>query len=238
MSCFNVLNNFSQYQWLRIFNQSNCTNSLFSTNFSTSTDSNDTTSHFYSNHTVNNKRATRECSSHNDLHDNSTGNHDNRLTHVDHHGNAHMVNVGSKSVSSRRATASGYITLSPKAFRLVCDHQLSKKGPVLGVAQLAGIMAAKRTSSLIPLCHNVPLTHVSVDFKLCEAMSCVRVCTSVECVGVTGVEMEVLCAVSVALLTVYDMTKAVAKDHVISEIRLEEKEGGASGHYKRLDNVY
>lgn len=160
---------------------------------------------------------------------------DNTLTHVDRYGNACMVNVGSKSITHRRAVATGKITLTPEAFKLVCEHQLSKKGSVLGVSQLAGIMAAKQTSNLIPLCHNIPLTNAAVNFDLCESSNSVMVCASVECVGVTGVEMEAICAVSVALMTVYDMTKAVSKDHVISEIRLEGKEGGASGHYARQD---
>ena len=173
-----------------------------------------------------------------DLHDNNrkqVNHHGNTLTHVDRYGNARMVNVGSKSVTHRRAVATGKITLTPKAFKLVCDHQLSKKGSVLSVSQLAGIMAAKQTSNLIPLCHNVPLTNAAVNFELFEASHSMRVCASVECVGVTGVEMEAICAVSVALMTVYDMTKAVSKSHVISEIKLEEKEGGASGHYTRQD---
>ena len=155
------------------------------------------------------------------------------LTHVDHHGNATMVDVGSKSTTYRRAVASGKITLSPKAFKLVRDNQLSKKGSVLGVSQIAGIMAAKQTSSLIPLCHNIPLSKVELSFELCDSECSVKACSSVMCVGVTGVEMEVLTAVSVALLTIYDMTKAVAKDHIISDIQLEEKEGGASGHFAR-----
>ena len=101
------------------------------------------------------------------------------------------------------------------------------------MAQLAGIMAAKRTAELIPLCHTLPLSHVSVDFTLDDSQCRVEVMGSVMCEGRTGVEMEALCAVAIALLTVYDMTKAVSHDHVISDIQLVEKEGGRSGHYRK-----
>ena len=170
---------------------------------------------------------------HRDNDSNSDVSTNHRLTHVDHHGNATMVDVSSKLISHRKAMASGRITLSPEAFKLVLDNQLSKKGSVLNVAQIAGLMAAKQTANLIPLCHNVPLTKVWLNFEPCDSDCTVTIYSSVECVGVTGVEMEALTAVSVALLTIYDMTKAVAKDHVISDIQLEEKEGGASGNFRR-----
>lgn len=144
-----------------------------------------------------------------------------------------MVDVGDKPPSQRRAVALGVITLSPEAYSLVKDSQQSKKGSVLGVAQIAGIMAAKQTAQLIPLCHSIPLNSIHLDFVLCDSQCCVEVRAEVGCVGRTGVEMEALCAVSVALLTVYDMTKAVSQEHVISDIRLLEKEGGRSGLFRR-----
>ena len=204
-------------------------NYIFSANFCTSTDPlHKAPTEIKSTHNLEN-----DFSSNNRLTHHSTDDPQAALTHVDHHGNAAMVNVSSKDTTHRKAVASGKISLSPDAFQLVQFNQLSKKGSVLGVAQLAGIMAAKQTSNLIPLCHNIPLTKVGLNFELYESEYVVRACASVECVGVTGVEMEALTAVSVALLTVYDMTKAVSKDHVISDIWLEEKEGGASGHFRR-----
>ena len=204
-------------------------NYIFSANFCTSTDPlHKAPTEIKSTHNLDSN-----LSSNNRLTNHSIDNPQAALTHVDHHGNAAMVNVSSKDTTHRKAVASGKITLSPDAFQLVQFNQLSKKGSVLGVAQLAGIMAAKQTSNLIPLCHNIPLTKVGLNFELYESECVVRACASVECVGVTGAEMEALTAVSVALLTVYDMTKAVSKDHVISNIRLEEKEGGASGHFRR-----
>lgn len=197
---------------------------LFSANFCTSTDG-----------ALNKNTATKHTSNKDNetIFDHSNNLNPSPLTHVDCQGNATMVDVSTKTTSHRRATASGKIILSPKAFQLVKDNQLSKKGSVLGVAQIAGIMAAKQTASLIPLCHNIPLSKVGLKFELDECECSVRVCSSVECVGVTGVEMEALTAVSVVLLTVYDMTKAVAKDHVISDIQLEEKDGGSTRSYRR-----
>lgn len=158
------------------------------------------------------------------------------LTHFNSKGHAHMVDVGSKAATSREARASGVITLSPEAFLLLTHthtQQRPSKGDVLGVARVAGIMAAKNTSSLIPLCHNVPLTHVTVEFNLCEESCCVEVRVRVKCEGVTGVEMEALTAVSITLLTIYDMTKSVGKEHVISDVQLDSKTGGKSGDYNR-----
>ena len=156
-----------------------------------------------------------------------------KFSHVDQYGNAHMVDVSNKIVTKRQAVAMGKIILNQTAFHLVANYQTSYKGNVLGVAQLAGIMAAKHTSSLIPLCHNIPLTSVQVTFNLVEDSYAVEVCACVKCEGVTGCEMEALTAATTALLTVYDMTKSVAKDHVITDIRLVEKSGGKSGHFSK-----
>lgn len=147
-----------------------------------------------------------------------------------------MVDVGGKMASRREARASGHITLSPRAFQLIAQpssNAASSKGDVLGVARVAGIMAAKQTPAIIPLCHTLALSAVTVDFDLCGEGCRVVVRTCVRCEGVTGVEMEALTAASVALLTVYDMTKAVGKDHVISSLQLDSKCGGRSGDYSR-----
>ena len=156
------------------------------------------------------------------------------FSHVDHRGNARMVDVSHKSTTKRQATATGKITLNQEAFRLLKDHQASHKGSVLSVAQLAGIMAAKQTSSLIPLCHNISLYSVEIAFNLDSVNFVVEVFGHVKCEGVTGCEMEAMTAVGVALLTVYDMTKSVAKDHIISDISLVEKSGGKSGHFSKM----
>lgn len=152
------------------------------------------------------------------------------LTHINHKGHAHMVDVGGKMASSREAEASGRITLSPQAFHLIAQSSVAK-GDVLGVARVAGIMAAKSTPALIPLCHTLSLSHVAVDFDLCEEDCSVLASVCVRCQGVTGVEMEALTAVTVALLTIYDMTKAISKAHVISMVQLGRKSGGNSGDY-------
>ena len=152
-----------------------------------------------------------------------------KVSHIDHYGNAHMVDVSNKTATKRRAVAMGRIMLNKKAFSIVTDYQASYKGSVLAVAQLAGIMAAKQTSSLIPLCHNILLTSVQVTFNIVEESHAVEVYARVGCEGVTGCEMEALTAASSALLTIYDMTKGIAKDHVITDVRLVEKSGGKSG---------
>ena len=154
------------------------------------------------------------------------------LSHIDQHGDAHMIDIGHKSTTKRQASARGKIILNHKAFQLLKDRQISHKGSVLGVAQLAGIMAAKQTSLMIPLCHNIPLTSVEVTFRLNEDTCAVEACARVRCEGMTGCEMEALTALCVALLTVYDMTKNISKEHVISDIRLVEKTGGKSGHIR------
>ncbi|XP_067311043.1 molybdenum cofactor biosynthesis protein 1 isoform X2 [Pseudorasbora parva] len=155
-----------------------------------------------------------------------------RLTHTDAQGKASMVNVGSKAVTCRTATACGKVILGPKAFHLVRANQLSK-GDALAVAQLAGIMGAKQTSSLIPLCHPLPLDHVSVTIELLEEGHAVIVKATCQTAGRTGVEMEALTAVTVASLTLYDMCKSVSHDIVITDIKLLSKTGGQRGDFQR-----
>jgi cyclic pyranopterin phosphate synthase len=153
-----------------------------------------------------------------------------QLSHFDATGQAHMVDVGAKAETARIAIAEGSIRMQPATLALVASGS-AKKGDVLGIARIAAIMAAKRTSDLIPLCHPVPLTHVSAEFKLDEAASRVVCRTRAECTGQTGVEMEALTAVQVALLTIYDMCKAVDRGMVIESVRLLEKHGGKSGSF-------
>ena len=155
---------------------------------------------------------------------------EHQFTHIDTNGNAVMVDVGSKEITARSATAVGHISMSSECFSMVAQGQM-KKGDVLGVAQVAGIMAAKRTSELIPLCHPLLTTHCVVEFELLPEKHQVSAACTVECRGQTGVEMEALTGVSVALLTVYDMCKAVDKGMVISNIHLQEKHGGKSGDF-------
>ena len=154
------------------------------------------------------------------------------LSHLDQDGRARMVDVGDKAVTARAATAEGEIRMSPEAFRLVADQAVAK-GDVLTVAQVAGTMAAKRTADLIPLCHPIGLDHVEVEIRLDDTLPGVRVRASVRAVGRTGVEMEALTAVSVALLTVYDMVKAADRAMELGAIRLVEKTGGKSGTWRR-----
>lgn len=154
-----------------------------------------------------------------------------KLSHVDAKGAATMVDVSAKSATARRAVAEGRITMSAAAFRAVRANRV-KKGDVLAVARLAAIQAAKRTAELIPLCHPLPLTDVQVALTLDAKLPGVRVETTVATVAPTGVEMEALVAVSVALLTVYDMAKALDKGMVIGRVRLLEKSGGKSGTYR------
>jgi cyclic pyranopterin phosphate synthase len=153
-----------------------------------------------------------------------------RLSHVDAAGKVRMVDVGDKSVTRREAVARGTITIVPEALQLIRNGKIAKGDP-LQAARLAGIMAAKRTADLIPLCHSLPLSHVEVDLRArpdgYEIEACVRTTAQ------TGVEMEALTAVAAAALTVYDMVKAVDKTMVIGEIRLITKTGGRSGSYKR-----
>jgi len=160
------------------------------------------------------------------------------LTHFDAQGQAWMVDVGGKQASRRRAVAQGGIRLSAAAFAALRDPGgASPKGDVLGVARIAAIQGAKQTSALIPLCHPLPLTHVSVSFAL-DAEHCrVTIETCAETVGKTGVEMEALTAASVGLLTIYDMLKAIDKGMVIESIGLLRKEGGKSGVWERPGDV-
>ena len=153
------------------------------------------------------------------------------LTHIDRNGNAVMVDVGGKAETLRIAVAKGRIRMSAETFETIRTGA-AKKGDVLGEARVAGIMAAKRTSELIPLCHPLMLTHASIDFDILEADCAVRARCTVKLSGKTGVEMEALTAVSVAALTIYDMCKAVQKDMRIENIRLLAKSGGKSGEYR------
>jgi cyclic pyranopterin phosphate synthase len=153
------------------------------------------------------------------------------LTHFDDQGHAHMVDVGAKTVTDRIAIAEGHIVMTAATLGLITQGR-AKKGDVLGVARLAGIMAAKKTADLIPLCHPLPITKVAVDLVPDAALPGVRVTATVKTSGVTGVEMEALTAVSVACLTVYDMLKAVEKGMQIEGIRLLLKDGGKSGLYE------
>lgn len=155
----------------------------------------------------------------------------NKLTHFDDSGQAHMVNVGDKPNTHRIAIATGKITMLPETFKMV-ESGGHKKGDVLGIARIAGILASKRTSDLIPLCHPLSLSHVSVEFILNEKDSSICCQVRAETTGPTGVEMEALTAVQVALLTIYDMCKAVDRGMVMGDVKLLEKSGGKSGEWK------
>lgn len=152
------------------------------------------------------------------------------LTHFDGDGHAHMVDVSDKAVTSRIATAENYIKMQRETFDIITQGR-AKKGDVLGVARLAGIMAAKKTSDLIPLCHPLPITSVSVDLVPDAALPGVRITATVKTTGQTGVEMEALTAASVTALTVYDMSKAVDKTMEIGGLRVTLKDGGKSGRH-------
>ncbi|OHC61344.1 MAG: molybdenum cofactor biosynthesis protein C [Rhodocyclales bacterium RIFCSPLOWO2_02_FULL_63_24] len=152
------------------------------------------------------------------------------LTHFDAAGQAHMVDVGAKSETTRVARAQGHIRMAPATFALIAGGS-AKKGDVLGVARIAAIQGSKRTSELIPLCHPLALTRVAVEFTLDAERHRVSIEVTAETVGRTGVEMEALTAVSVGLLTIYDMCKAADRGMIIEEIRLLEKAGGKSGHW-------
>lgn len=155
---------------------------------------------------------------------------DSPLTHFDAQGQAHMVDVGAKSATHRIAVATGRIRMQDATFALIASGS-AKKGDVLGVARIAGIMASKKASELIPLCHPIALTRVAVEFELLESESAVQCSARAETVGPTGVEMEALTAVQVALLTIYDMCKAVDRGMVIEGVQLLEKHGGKSGSF-------
>jgi cyclic pyranopterin phosphate synthase len=153
-----------------------------------------------------------------------------KLTHFDESGRAHMVDVGAKEVTSRRAVATGFVRMQPATVELIREGRAAK-GDVLAVAQVAAIMAAKKTPDLIPMCHPLMLTKVKIAFAIEE--DGIGIEATVETRGQTGVEMEALTAVSGAALTIYDMVKAVDRGMVIGRIALQEKEGGASGHWVR-----
>ncbi len=154
-----------------------------------------------------------------------------KLTHFDTAGQAHMVDVGEKSETRRVAQTSGSIRMQPATLRMILEGRCGK-GDVLGIARIAGIQGAKRTSELIPLCHPIALTRVAIEFEIDEAASEVHCTATTETVGRTGVEMEALTATSAALLTIYDMCKAVDRGMTIHNIRLLEKLGGKSGHWR------
>jgi cyclic pyranopterin monophosphate synthase len=155
-----------------------------------------------------------------------------KLTHIDAGGSARMVDVGEKANTSREAAAEGAVTMRRETLDLILSGN-AKKGDVIGVARIAGIMAAKRTHELIPLCHPLMITKVSVDIEPDTTLPGLRVSASVKVSGKTGVEMEALTAVSAACLTIYDMAKAADRGMVISDIRLMKKSGGKSGSYSR-----
>ena len=158
----------------------------------------------------------------------------NTLTHFDEHGQAHMVDVGSKSNTRRRAIATGKIQVSAEAYNCVLSGN-NKKGDVLSVARIAAIQASKQTSTLIPLCHPLALSHVSAEFSLLADETTIALTVTAETTGQTGVEMEALCAVNIGLLTVYDMLKAVDKTMCITEVCLLHKTGGKSGTWNHPD---
>jgi cyclic pyranopterin phosphate synthase len=156
--------------------------------------------------------------------------HSQALTHFDAHGQAHMVDVSGKAATRRSATAQGRIRMLPETLNLI-EQGTSKKGDVLGIARIAGIQAAKKTSDLIPLCHPIALTRVAMSFEVESATHSVLCHATAECTGPTGVEMEALTAVQVALLTIYDMCKAVDRGMTITDVSLLEKHGGKSGSF-------
>ncbi|WP_087143216.1 cyclic pyranopterin monophosphate synthase MoaC [Crenothrix polyspora] len=154
------------------------------------------------------------------------------LTHFNSSGEAHMVDVGHKAVTHRIAITEGYIQMQPETLHLIITNQ-HKKGDVLAIARIAGIMASKKTADLIPLCHPLPLTQVEISFGIEADKNRIRCQTTVKTNGQTGVEIEALNATQIALLTVYDMCKAVDRGMVIQSVQLVEKSGGKSGHWLR-----
>lgn len=151
-----------------------------------------------------------------------------KLSHFDDQGQAHMVDVSDKDITSRIAIAKGRVVMNPETLAMIMDG-FAKKGDVLGVARLAGIMGAKKTPDLIPLCHPLPITKVTVDLTPIAADNAVEIEATVKTTGQTGVEMEALTAVNIAALTVYDMVKAVDKTMIITDVRVTLKDGGKSG---------
>ncbi|MEJ2360857.1 MAG: cyclic pyranopterin monophosphate synthase MoaC [Gammaproteobacteria bacterium] len=155
-----------------------------------------------------------------------------KLTHFDHKGDAHMVDIAAKDITHRRAVARGQIRMQAQTLQLIAEGG-HKKGDVLGVARIAGIMAAKKTADLIPLCHPLSLTHISIEFSLDPQAQLVECRATAETDGKTGVEMEALTAVQLSLLTIYDMCKAIDRGMSLTNIELLEKSGGKSGHWQR-----
>lgn len=154
----------------------------------------------------------------------------NGLTHFNEEGRAHMVDVSEKDITTRIAKANALVTVNPETYTLIKEGKM-KKGDVLQVAQVAGIMGAKRTPDIIPMCHPIQLTNVDISFELDDEACTIRIIATTKCEGKTGVEMEAMSAASIAALTIYDMCKAVQRDIKISDIYLLEKDGGKSGHY-------
>jgi len=155
-----------------------------------------------------------------------------KLTHFNQSGEAHMVDVGEKAITQRTAVTEGFIEMLPATLALINNGE-HKKGDVLGIARIAGIMASKKTADLIPLCHPLPLTHVEIQLSTQQDKHRIHCQTTVKTNGQTGVEMEALNATQVALLTIYDMCKAVDRGMVIQSVQLLEKDGGKSGHWQR-----
>ncbi|MDO5331585.1 MAG: cyclic pyranopterin monophosphate synthase MoaC, partial [Bacillota bacterium] len=154
-----------------------------------------------------------------------------KLTHFNEQGLAKMVDVGDKEITDRMAVAQTRVIVNKEAYEII-KSGTGKKGNVLATAQIAGIMAAKKTSDIIPMCHNIPLTGADIEFYMDDNNHVITINASVKCTGKTGVEMEALTAASVAALTIYDMTKAVQKDIVITDTKLLLKDGGKSGRYE------
>ncbi len=155
-----------------------------------------------------------------------------KLTHFNQDGNAHMVDIGGKDNTERIAIVEGFIQVLPETLKKIAEKS-HKKGDVLQVARLAGIMAAKKTADIIPLCHPIPITHIDIAFELSEVKNSVRCEVICKTVGKTGIEMEALVACNTALMTIYDMCKAVDRGMTINNVRLLQKSGGKSGNYQR-----
>ncbi|MFI3137029.1 MAG: cyclic pyranopterin monophosphate synthase MoaC [Methylococcaceae bacterium] len=158
-----------------------------------------------------------------------------QLTHFNHAGDAHMVDVSTKAITQRTAITEGFIRMRPETLQLIIAGG-HKKGDVLSIARIAGIMAVKKTADLVPLCHPLPITHVDISLTPDVELNRVRCQTTVKTMGQTGVEIESLCATQVVLLTIYDMCKSVDRGMVIESVSVLEKMGGKSGHWQRTDN--
>jgi len=155
-----------------------------------------------------------------------------KLTHFNTQGDAHMVDIADKAVTKRRAVASGHIRMQAETLAMISAGE-HKKGDVLGIARIAGIMAAKKTADLIPLCHPIPITHIDIALDIDNEKHCVKCVATLETEGKTGIEMEALTAVQLTLLTIYDMCKAVDRGMSIEAVHLDAKSGGRSGDWQR-----